>query len=74
MLVVVIGNAKGEECDSFNGYEDRDKPTGSMLEGGFCQRSCGPCKGGRNGVHGGYWKDGVWSRDEGDERSVGNWQ
>ena len=28
MLVVVIGNAKGEECDSFNGYEDRDKLTG----------------------------------------------
>ena len=74
MLVVVIGNAKGEECDSFNGYEDRDKPTGSMLEGGFCQRSCGPRKGGRNGVRGGYWKDGVWSRDEDDERSVGNWQ
>ena len=54
MLVVVIENVRGGECDSFNGYENRDKPTGSTIEGGFCKRSCGPCKGGRDGVHGRY--------------------
>ena len=63
MLVVVIGNVRSEDCDSFNGYEDRDKPTGSMIEGGFCKRSYGPCKGGRDRVRGGYWKNGVWSRE-----------